>query len=109
MDLQGVRWKLVDAANDLEAMRALTYRAARIIDAKGDAQEAAAHAKKFAGDKTIQHIANCIQAMGANGLRADYPLARHMSGAKIASYTDGTTEIQNERLGRVLVDRYGGQ
>lgn len=107
MDLQGVRWKLVDAANDLEAMRTLTYRAARIIDARGDAQEAAAHAKKFAGDKTVSHIANCIQAMGANGLRADYPLMRHMANAKIACYTDGSTEIQNERLGRVLIDRYG--
>ena len=107
MDLQGVRWKLVDALNDLEAMRALTYRAARIIDAGGDAQEPAAHAKKFAGDRTVPHIANCVQAMGANGLRADYPLMRHMACAKIACYTDGSTEIQNERLGRAMVERYG--
>jgi alkylation response protein AidB-like acyl-CoA dehydrogenase len=107
MDLQGVRWKLVDAMNDLEAMRALTYRAARIIASGGDAQEAAAHAKKFAGDRTLGHIAACIQAMGANGLRADYPLMRHMACAKIAAYTDGTTEIQNERLGRTMQERYG--
>ena len=33
IDHQGVRWKLVDAATDLEAARLLTYRAARLIDA----------------------------------------------------------------------------
>lgn len=108
MDLQGVRWTLVDALNDLEALRLLTYRAARLIVSGADAQEAAAHAKKFAGDKTIVHITACIQAMGANGLRADYPLMRHLACAKIAAYTDGTTEIQNERLGRVLLERYAG-
>ncbi|QQS11128.1 MAG: acyl-CoA dehydrogenase family protein [Rhodospirillales bacterium] len=107
MDFQGQRWSMVDALNDLEAMRLLTYRAARLIDAGADAQEAAAHAKKFAGDRTVAHIAACVQAMGANGLRADYPLMRHLSCAKIACYTDGSTEIQNERLGQVLMARFG--
>src|SRR5262249_441377 len=37
LDHQGVRWKLVDAATDLEAARLLTYRAARLIDEGGDA------------------------------------------------------------------------
>src|SRR6476469_4881187 len=37
IDHQGVRWKLVDAATDLEAARLLTYRAARLIDEGKDA------------------------------------------------------------------------
>jgi alkylation response protein AidB-like acyl-CoA dehydrogenase len=75
IDHQGVRWKLVDAAADLEAARLLTYRAARLIDEGKDAVLPAAYAKKFATDMAVQRIADCIQAMGANGLRADYPLA----------------------------------
>jgi alkylation response protein AidB-like acyl-CoA dehydrogenase len=99
LEHQGVRWKLVDAATDLEAARLLTYRAARLIDEGGDAVMPAAYAKKFATEMALMRIADCIQAMGANGLRSDYPLARHLAGAKIAAYTDGSIEMMNERIG----------
>lgn len=99
---QGVRWRLVDAATDLEAARLLTYRAARLIDEGADAVMPAAHAKKFATEMAVRRIADCIQAMGANGLRAEYPLARHLAGAKIAAYTDGSIEMMNERIGAGL-------
>jgi alkylation response protein AidB-like acyl-CoA dehydrogenase len=99
---QGVRWKLVDAATDLEAARLLTYRAARLIDEGADAVLPAAHAKKFATEMALRRIADCIEAMGANGLRAEYPLARHLACAKIAAYTDGSIEMMNERIGAGL-------
>ncbi len=105
IEFQGLRWSLVDAATDLAALRLLTYRAARLIDAGGDAEEAAAAAKKFAGEKTLGHLAACVQALGANGLSDQYPLMRHLAAAKIACFTDGTTEIMNERLGKLLVGR----
>jgi alkylation response protein AidB-like acyl-CoA dehydrogenase len=106
---QGVRWKLADAATDLEAARLLCYRAARLIDTGGDAVLPAAYAKKFATDMAVQRIADCIQAMGANGLRADYPLARHLAGAKIAAYTDGSIEMMNERIGAGLASVFGAK
>jgi alkylation response protein AidB-like acyl-CoA dehydrogenase len=99
---QGVRWKLVAAATDLEAARLLAYRAARLIDNGGDAVLPAAYAKKFATEMALDRIADCIQAMGANGLRAEYPLARHLACAKIAAYTDGSIEMMNERIGAGL-------
>jgi alkylation response protein AidB-like acyl-CoA dehydrogenase len=99
---QGLRWKLVDALTDLEAARLLTYRAARLIDQRADAVLPAAHAKKFATEMALGRIADCIQAMGANGLRAEYPLARHLACAKIACYTDGSIEMMNERIGQSL-------
>src|SRR5690349_22609460 len=102
IDHQGVRWKLVDAATDLEAARLLTYRAARLIDEGADAVLPAAHAKKFATEMALSRIADCIEAMGANGLRAEYPLARHLACAKIAAYTDGAIEMINERIGVAL-------
>ncbi len=104
---QGVRWKLVDAATDLEAARLLAYRAARLIDEGGDAVLAAAHAKKFATEMALRRIGDCIQAMGANGLRAEYPLARHLACAKIAAYTDGSIEMMNERIGSGLAQVFG--
>jgi acrylyl-CoA reductase (NADPH) len=105
LDFQGLRWSLVDVATDLAALRLLAYRGARLIDSHEDAQEAAAMAKKFGNDRAHPGIAACIQAMGANGLRADYPLARHLAAAKLLAYTDGTVEMMNERIGYLLRKR----
>ena len=80
---------------------------ARLVEAEGDAMLAAAYAKKFAGDVAIQGIADCIQAMGANGMKDDVPLGRHLACAKLACYTDGSTEIMNDRIGGSLVDLFG--
>lgn len=102
LDFQGLRWKLVDVATELEALRLLTYRAARLIDGGGDAQLAAAMAKKFGNDRALAGVATCMQAMGANGLRADYPLARHLAAAKLLTYTDGSIEMMNERIAHLL-------
>ncbi len=105
IDFQGLRWSLVDAETDLAALRLLAYRAARQIDAGANAEQAAARAKKFAGQRTLGHLAACVQAMGADGLRSDHPLMRHLAACKVACFTDGTTEMMNERLGKLLVGR----
>ncbi len=106
LEFQGLRWSLVDAETDLAALRLLVYRAARRIDAGEDAEADAARAKKFAGQRTLGHLAACVQAMGANGLRAEHPLVRHMMAAKVACFTDGATEIMNERLGKLIASRH---
>lgn len=106
---QGVKWSLVDVANDLEALRELTWSAGVLIESGEDAVMAAAHAKKFAGRVTVPAITACVQAMGAAGLRTEYPLGRHLACAKIAAFTDGSTEMMNERIGAGLLREYGGE
>jgi len=95
---QGLMWSLTDVAAELEALRALAEKAGRLIDAGEDAVLAAAIAKKYAGRVTVPAIVACIQAMGANGLREENSLGRHLACAKIAAYTDGSTEMMNERI-----------
>jgi alkylation response protein AidB-like acyl-CoA dehydrogenase len=102
---QGIRWMLADAATDLEASRLLTERAARLIDAGEDAIEAAAHAKKFAVRIAERRLRDCMQVLGARGLRESCPIGRHLVGARIANYVDGTTEMQNERIAASLLRR----
>lgn len=106
LEHQGLQWSLADVANQLEASKLLTYHAARLVAAGKDAMLPAAHAKKFAGDFGVASISTCIQAMGANGMRDDIPLSRHLACAKLACYTDGSTEMQNERIGKSLKDIY---
>jgi alkylation response protein AidB-like acyl-CoA dehydrogenase len=106
LDHQGIRWSLADIATDLEAARLLTYRAAILIERGEDAVLAAAFAKKFAVRMAQQRLGDCMQAMGAEGLREDYPIGRHIACARIAGYVDGSTEMQNERIGALLEKTY---
>jgi alkylation response protein AidB-like acyl-CoA dehydrogenase len=103
---QGLRWALADVATDLEAARLLTYRAAELIQDGGNAVLAAAHAKKFAARMAQQRLGDCLQAMGAEGLRAAHPIGRHIACARIAGFVDGSTEMQNERIGALLEKSY---
>jgi len=100
-EFQGVQWLLADVATELEAARALAARAAALLGGTG-ATLAAAHAKKYATRVALARIADCMQVMGAAGLRRDRPLARHLAAAKIAQYLDGATEIQNVVIARHL-------
>lgn len=105
IEFQGLQWLLADVATNLEAARLLTGKAIEHLAAGEAASVAAAHAKKFATRAALTGIADCMQAMGAAGARADYPLGRHLAGAKLAAFIDGTTEIQNLVIGRALVAR----
>ena len=106
---QGLAWSLADIANRLEAAQALTDRAIDAVSngSPADAVLPAAHAKKCATEAAEPGIAGCIQAMGAAGLRSEYPLGRHLAAARIAHFTDGSTEIQTDRIARSLVASYG--
>ena len=109
LEHQGLQWLLADVATDLEAARLLTAHAAALLDGGGGGRGeggnhtlAAAHAKKFATRAALARIGDCMQAMGAPGLRTEHPLARHLACAKMAQYLDGTTEIQNVVIGRAI-------
>jgi alkylation response protein AidB-like acyl-CoA dehydrogenase len=99
---QGLRWMLADAATDLEAARLLSYRATRLLEEGADAVLAAAHAKKFATRMAERRLPQCMQVLGAEGLLEARPIGRHIAAARVAHYTDGTTEIQNERIAAYL-------
>lgn len=106
LEQQGLAWQIADVATDLAASRLLAADAARLIDADQSAVVAAAHAKKFATSATLDGVAACMQAMGADGLKHEYPFSRHLAAAKIAQYIDGTTEIQNVVITRALRDEH---
>ena len=95
---QGWRWRLAEAECELEAARLMVTEAAAMIDAGQDARYAAARTKIFTTRMAERHLPALAQAMGAEGLRDEYPFGRHMIGARVASFTDGSTEMLLERL-----------
>ena len=53
---------------------------------------------------TARCVPACLQVLGGNGLRSEYPIARHLLAARIAAFVDGTTEIQKDRIGRLVAE-----
>jgi acrylyl-CoA reductase (NADPH) len=100
---QGWRWMAADIATDAEAARLLVESAAGKIVRGEDAALASAHAKKFATRMAVGRISDACQLMGAAGLREEYPFLRHLASARVASYTDGSTEMQNERIAAIVI------
>ena len=103
---QGLKWDLVEVANRLEAANLLTYRAAERIAGGCEAARAAARAGGFAADAALVGVERCMQAMGACAALESTSLVRHLGDLKLAGYADGTTEMQNERIGAFLLEHY---
>ena len=99
---QGWCWSLADAAIDLAAARLMVDAAAVLIDDGSDAQTAAAQAKVFATRMTGRHIPALMHAMGAEGLREQHPLMRHLAAAQGATLVDGSTEMLLDRVAKGL-------
>lgn len=99
---QGWRWRLAEAASELAACRLMVERAAALIDAGGDAQLASAQAKLLSTRMAERQLHALAQAMGAEGLREEHPFGRHLIGARVASFVDGSTEMLLERISAVM-------
>ena len=95
---QGWRWRLAEASSELAACQMMVNAAAACIDAGQDAQLIAAQAKLLATRMADRQIAALAQAMGAEGLREEHPFGRHAVGARVANFTDGSTEMLLERI-----------
>ena len=62
----------------------------------------AAQAKLFACRMAERQTPVLAQAMGAEGLREHYPFARHLQGARVAGFVDGSSEMLLTQIGAVL-------
>jgi len=93
----GVHFMLADRAIEIEAARALVYKAASLIDEriKGAAvEEISAMSKYFAADVAMKVTTDAVQIMEWHGLLRDHPVERMMRDAKITQIYEGTNQIQ---------------
>jgi alkylation response protein AidB-like acyl-CoA dehydrogenase len=95
---QGWRWVLAEASTELAAGRALVERAVAAVESDTDAPLLAAQAKLYCSRMAERQLPRLAQAMGAEGLREAYPFGRHLVGARVASFVDGSSEMLLERI-----------
>ncbi len=101
---QAIGHMLADMAMQIEAARALTYAAARTIDAgvKGYSKEVSM-AKCFASDVAMKVTTDAVQIMGGHGYMREYPVEKMMRDAKITQIYEGTNQIQRNVIAGSLV------
>jgi alkylation response protein AidB-like acyl-CoA dehydrogenase len=103
-EFQGIQFKLADMATEVEAARALTYRAAWLAD-RGDARytKESAMAKLFAGEAAVRVSSEAVQVFGGYGFTKDYPAEKFYRDSKLCTIGEGTSEIQKLVIARQLL------
>jgi alkylation response protein AidB-like acyl-CoA dehydrogenase len=93
----GVPFMLADMAVEIEAARALVYKAANMMDEKVKGipvQMFSAMSKYFASDVAMKVTTNAVQILQWQGLTKNHPLERMMRDAKVIQIFEGTNQIQ---------------
>jgi alkylation response protein AidB-like acyl-CoA dehydrogenase len=100
---QGVAFMIADMATEVEAARAMVWRAAWLKDRGEDYSVAAAQAKLFASEVS-QRVTNWgIQVHGGYGYVEEYKVERFMRDAKLTELGEGTSQIQRLVIGRRIL------
>ena len=100
---QGVAFMIADMATEVEAARAMVWRAAWMKDRGEDYSIAAAQAKLFASEVS-QRVTNWgIQVHGGYGYVEEYKVERFMRDAKLTELGEGTSQIQRLVIGRRIL------
>ncbi|MEM8887136.1 MAG: acyl-CoA dehydrogenase [Bacteroidota bacterium] len=99
---QAIQFKLADMKMELEAARALVYRAAWEKDQGMDYAASAAMAKLHASKTAMFCADQSIQIHGGNGYVKEYHVERFLRDAKITEIYEGTSEIQRMTIARSL-------
>ena len=103
-DNQGLQWKLADMAIDVEAARALLYRAAARADQGNSSIADTSITKTYVNEMAVRVTNAAIQLAGAYGLSEDYPYERYFRDVRGMSIGYGTTEIHRSSIARELIN-----
>jgi alkylation response protein AidB-like acyl-CoA dehydrogenase len=101
--LGAIQQKLADMQTEIEAARALTWRAARLKEAGHPHTVEGAQAKLFASAVARRQTGEAIQILGGYGYTKEFPAERYYRDAKVTEIYEGTSEIQRLVIARALL------
>jgi short-chain 2-methylacyl-CoA dehydrogenase len=99
---QAVQFQLADLATDIEAGRALVYRAAWLKDEGRSFALAAAQAKLYTGLLSNRAANIALQIHGGYGFMDEYAISRLYRDQKILEIGEGTNEVQRMVIAKHL-------
>jgi alkylation response protein AidB-like acyl-CoA dehydrogenase len=99
---QAISFKLADMAVKIETARLMVYKAAWLYSQGKRCLKEASMAKLYAAE-VVQWVATeAVQVLGGYGYGVEFPVERYYRDAKLASITEGTSEIQHIVIAREL-------
>ncbi len=101
---EAVAFRVADMATEIEAARALVYRAAWLRDQGRDYGLAAAQGKLFASEVAARATNAALLLHGGYGYVEEYPVGRFLRDAKLTEIGEGTSDIQRLVIARQILD-----
>lgn len=103
---QAVAHMLAEMAVEIEALRALTYKVAWMVDNGENVIKEAAMLKLY-GSEVYNRVADkAVQVHGGVGYISDFPVERFYRDARITRIYEGTSEIQKNIIAGQLKKHY---
>jgi short/branched chain acyl-CoA dehydrogenase len=99
---QAIQFKLADMAVEIEAGRALTYKAAWLKDQGRPFAREAAMAKLYTGEMSRRVVNEALQVHGGYGYMEEFAISRLYRDQKILEIGEGTNEVQRMVIARHL-------
>jgi alkylation response protein AidB-like acyl-CoA dehydrogenase len=99
---QAISFKLAQMATKIETARLLVYKAAWLYSNDKKALKEASMAKLYAAEVVQDVCTEAVQVLGGYGYGVEFPVERYYRDAKLASITEGTSEIQHVVIAREL-------
>ena len=99
---QAVQFRLVDMATEIEAGRALVYKAAWLKDQGRPFAREAAMAKLYTGELSNRAVDWALQIHGGYGFMDESAISRLYRDQKILEIGEGTNEVQRMVIARHL-------
>ncbi|SFU63016.1 Acyl-CoA dehydrogenase [Pustulibacterium marinum] len=100
---QGISFKLVDMATEIEASELFLHKAAYLKNAGKPVTKISAMAKMYASEACVKIANEAIQIHGGYGYTKDFPVEKFYRDAKLCTIGEGTTEIQKVVIARKLL------
>jgi short/branched chain acyl-CoA dehydrogenase len=99
---QAIQFRLADMATEIEAGRALVYRAAWLKDQGRPFAQEAAMAKLYTGELSNRAANSALQIHGGYGYMDEYAISRLYRDQKILEIGEGTNEVQRMVIAKHL-------
>ena len=99
---QAIQFQLADMATEIEAARALVYKAAWLKDRERPFAGAAAMAKLYTGELSHRVVGQALQIHGGYGYMDEYAISRLYRDQKVLEIGEGTNEVQRMVIARHL-------
>jgi alkylation response protein AidB-like acyl-CoA dehydrogenase len=102
-DFQGISFKLVDMATEIEASELLLHKAAFLKEQNRSVTTLGAMAKMYSSEMCVKVANDAVQIHGGYGYTKDYPVEKFYRDSKLCTIGEGTTEIQKLVISRDLL------